>query len=403
MYQRTEISSSVIRLECPVCGCGNVQSEKVFKRDYRGYRSIAPFSFYNVYVCPVCGMVYAGDLEVSMPIHKYYEKMSRYEGDSFVLSSAIEEYYKRCADFIVDNVDKSNSILDVGCAFGGLLNILKQRGFSRVFGLEPSEKNVQYAKNQFGITVYQGGLGKGKYFQDKYDVVILSGVLEHLVDCNPCIREVKNYLNDDGKLVVVVPDLEDFENHADIYQEFSVEHINYFNLFSIENMMHRYNMRLKDVHHDRVPVYGLAGNLFTIWQKEEDKQTDLVREKESSRVDETRLQVKRYLDLCQTTAEKVENKMSSWKFSDGFYIWGAGTQTAMLYQLGIIDSKLVHGIFDSNENYYGEEIFGCKIQKIDQLKMLPNRPIMLSSQYAQDSMKRTLDKAEITNTPLMLF
>ena len=68
----------VERLSCPVCGKKNASEHKVMTRDYHGMRDIVPFAAYDVFACPECGMVYAGNMEVSMELGEYYAKMSRY-------------------------------------------------------------------------------------------------------------------------------------------------------------------------------------------------------------------------------------------------------------------------------------------------------------------------------------
>ena len=161
-----------LRKYCPVCGNSNVRSKEYFQRDYRGCKDIVPFSYYHVYACENCGMIYAGDMEVSMPLSAYYAKMSRYEGKSFVLSHQVRNFYAREADFIAKYVDKDAAVLDIGCAFGGLLDTLRERGYSNLSGLEISRVNVDYANKELGLNVYQGGLGMNNSLPQKYDLML---------------------------------------------------------------------------------------------------------------------------------------------------------------------------------------------------------------------------------------
>lgn len=83
------------RKRCPVCGKDNEKVKKTFNREFSEFGNIFPFSSYSVYECNDCGMIYAGDIQESMPLNEYYDKMSRYEGDSFVTSTVINEFYER--------------------------------------------------------------------------------------------------------------------------------------------------------------------------------------------------------------------------------------------------------------------------------------------------------------------
>lgn len=147
-----------LRTRCPGCGRDNSNNQRVFKRDFSHCDEIVAFKQYDVFLCGACNLVYAGNIEESMPIDVYYEKMSRYEGDNFVISPKLEKHYRFVVDAITPNLDMNASILDIGCAFGGLLYEFKKRGYDSVFGLEPSIKNCDYAMKKYGIKVYQGSL-----------------------------------------------------------------------------------------------------------------------------------------------------------------------------------------------------------------------------------------------------
>lgn len=376
-----------LRKYCPVCGNSNVRSKEYFQRDYRGCKDIVPFSYYHVYACENCGMIYAGDMEVSMPLSAYYAKMSRYEGKSFVLSHQVRNFYAREADFIAKYIDKDAAVLDIGCAFGGLLDTLRERGYSNLNGLEISKVNVDNANKELGLNVYQGGLGMNNSLPQKYDLIILSGVLEHLLNLHECVNEIKQYLNSKGKIFVIVPDLNDFCNHEDLYQEFSVEHINYFSVNSLAKLFSMHNIGLEQCETDHVSFYGLAGNLFSLWSID----------KKSVVLKDTFLPLENYLSKCEVWGNKVIEKFSTFDMKEGFYIWCAGTQTAMLYQLNCFDHKMVKGIFDSNENYIGEYFWGNKIKHPKELLNTPQLPIFISSQYAEKTIMLTIEEMQLKN------
>ena len=72
-----------------------------------------------------------------------------------------------------------------------------------------------------------------------FAVVSLVAVLEHLVDpaSTLCARSAE-LLRPNGVLYLLVPDAARFTDHVDApYQEFSVEHINYFTAASLRNLL----------------------------------------------------------------------------------------------------------------------------------------------------------------------
>ena len=263
-----EGKNKILRTNCPSCGAKNAVNKKIIERDFSPCSEIVPFKHYDVFQCGNCNLVYAGNIEETMFLDEYYEKMSRYEGDNYVISPKIAKHYEFVVSTVGKHLKSDTKILDVGSAFGGLLNEFKKNGFKSVFGLEPSGKNCEYAMKQYGIKVYQGLLGsKNELKNEKFDLVILNAVLEHLLDIKGRIEDCKNLLNDDGLLAITVPDISMFREHEDLYQEFSAEHINYFGIDSLNKIMTDCGFSYEDYQLDHESIMGLAGNMVTLWHK----------------------------------------------------------------------------------------------------------------------------------------
>jgi len=70
--------------------------------------------------------------------------------------------------------------------------------------------------------------------------VILSALLEHLLDPLPTLQDVAHVVVEGGLLFVEVPDVEGFASCARApFQEFSIEHINYFSRLSLAGIAGR--------------------------------------------------------------------------------------------------------------------------------------------------------------------
>lgn len=404
----------VIRKECPCCGRKNAENKKIFYRDFDPCKELTLFSYYDVFACEQCGMVYAGDIQESMATDEYYKRMSRYEGDNFRLSEGLLQLYQHSVKMISEFMAKDAYILDIGCAFGGLLNELKKAGYQNLYGLEPSKRNGEYAMKEYGIPVYEGILGDAiPGNSEKFDLVILNAVLEHLTDVKTSVQMCQSYLKEDGKLLVTVPDMALFAAHEDLYQEFSVEHINYFDISSLSRMMESIavcggtekSFRLVSAKRNEESVMGLAGNLISLWEltsnKTASESKDMLRESSDDTYDAEA--INKYLDSCRTFSIRLYEKMRRYCVQDGYYIWGAGTNTAMLIQEGIVDINDIRGIFDSNRNYEGLTAYQQTVQNPEELKKLPPLPILISSQYAYDSILSAIKQMELRNEILDLF
>lgn len=109
------------------------------------------------------------------------------------------------AGFIASKV-KGTTVLDIGCGSGFLLDMLKAQG-KIVWGIEPLPEMIALANKHFpGLTIYQGfAEDLEKLAPFKVDTVIMTDVLEHIEDDEVQLRKIHDALNEDGKLVLVVP------------------------------------------------------------------------------------------------------------------------------------------------------------------------------------------------------
>ncbi|MCU0612893.1 MAG: class I SAM-dependent methyltransferase, partial [Candidatus Eisenbacteria bacterium] len=95
------------------------------------------------------------------------------------------------------------SLLDVGCAYGVLLQEAHTRSIAAV-GLELSDAAVQYCRGS-GLSIRQGGLGSLE-IDERFEVVFMWDVLEHLADPARAIAEAREHIVPGGVLTLVVPD-----------------------------------------------------------------------------------------------------------------------------------------------------------------------------------------------------
>jgi 2-polyprenyl-3-methyl-5-hydroxy-6-metoxy-1,4-benzoquinol methylase len=150
------------------------------------------------------------------------------------------------AAIVLDKIKHSGKLLDVGCGEGFVLAFFKKLGWL-VEGIDFSDFGLLNL-NPSLINEFEKGdvyeiLNKKLISQDKYDVLWLGNVLEHVLDPVFLLKNLKMLLAKNGILVITVP------NDASKYQEllFSEEyvdkkwwiiapdHISYFNYQTLQN------------------------------------------------------------------------------------------------------------------------------------------------------------------------
>jgi 2-polyprenyl-3-methyl-5-hydroxy-6-metoxy-1,4-benzoquinol methylase len=98
---------------------------------------------------------------------------------------------------------QKGNVLDIGCSSGILLGLLKDKGYD-VSGIEPNVKAYNHGKIKFGKHIYHGTLDTYKT-NKKFDVIILSHVLEHVLNPPQEIVLIKKILARGGIVLIGIP------------------------------------------------------------------------------------------------------------------------------------------------------------------------------------------------------
>jgi len=105
--------------------------------------------------------------------------------------------------FFVDNVSPEDTVLDIGCGNGALTFDVAKKA-KRIIGIDLSKKNIKIAKEKFSrenIEYIQGDILKSLP-DEKFDVIILSNILEHIPNR---IEFLENLKNKAQKFLIRVP------------------------------------------------------------------------------------------------------------------------------------------------------------------------------------------------------
>ncbi|MDD5292391.1 MAG: class I SAM-dependent methyltransferase, partial [Candidatus Omnitrophica bacterium] len=98
---------------------------------------------------------------------------------------------------------KRGRVLDIGCGLGDILSIFKENKWD-VEGIEFNPFAANYAKEQFGVSVVNKSVFDFDE-ADKFDVIMLWGVLEHLYNPRKILAKCHKLLSEEGLLVMEVP------------------------------------------------------------------------------------------------------------------------------------------------------------------------------------------------------
>ena len=107
---------------------------------------------------------------------------------------------------IIELVGTGNKVLDIGCYDGTLGNVLIKKG-NEVYGIEISKEVAEIAKRK-GLKVKIQDFASHFDFDNKFfDLVVAAEVIEHIVDTDSFIEEIKRVLKPNGFLVLTTPNI----------------------------------------------------------------------------------------------------------------------------------------------------------------------------------------------------
>ena len=127
---------------------------------------------------------------------------------------------------------KAKNILDIGCGTGDFLNTLKAQ--YTVTGVEINDKAATLARAK-NLTVH----ASLEEIQDKYDIITLWHVFEHMPHPSATLEKIKSLLNPEGILIIALPNFRSYD--AQYYQAYWAaydvpRHFWHFDLSSLSSL-----------------------------------------------------------------------------------------------------------------------------------------------------------------------
>lgn len=105
--------------------------------------------------------------------------------------------------FFIENVNPSDTVLDVGCGNGALTFDLSEKA-KKVVGIDISSSNIRFAKARYNSDNIEYHVGDAIHYRlkSKFDVIVLSNMLEHIEDRVAFLKKMRTLA---PRLLIRVP------------------------------------------------------------------------------------------------------------------------------------------------------------------------------------------------------
>ncbi|MGE5363149.1 MAG: class I SAM-dependent methyltransferase [Bacteroidota bacterium] len=185
---------------------------------YPGYKAGA---FFDIYHCSACDTSFCDPMNSDVALYDFiYENKERIPGYSRYMMFANNvvnsrdplSYLARWEDvyyFIKHYFEKKGkngcSILEIGSGLGYVTYALAKRGYD-IKGMDISDVAVANARKKFGDHYICRDLFEYvKDSDEKYDVIIMTELVEHVQDIPGFLNTVKKLLKDNGEIILTTP------------------------------------------------------------------------------------------------------------------------------------------------------------------------------------------------------
>lgn len=217
--------------------------------------------YYPTGICKNCGMIQQSSYYTNSFLEKFYSKYYNFfyshfknPGERFASQySGAKKSYQFVKKYI-DN--KKTKILEIGCGAGGILKYYQDKGFY--------VKGLDYDNSQLNYGISKGlNLTNNKHYKstEKFDLIILSHVLEHMSEPKKEIDKIKDFLSEDGIIYIEIPSIHSIKNlnyNYNIKNFFHIAHFLHFSRKTFINFMKINNLKTVKINDDIQSIVSIS-------------------------------------------------------------------------------------------------------------------------------------------------
>lgn len=272
------------------------------------------------------------------------------------------------------NVQSADYVIDTGSNDNTLLKSYKKSDINRV-GFEPATNLMPYAKDP-NITVINDFFSAKPFLEvsngKKAKIITSIAMFYDLEDPNAFVQDIASCLDPNGVWIIQMAYLPSMllDN---IFDNICHEHLEYYSLLSLENLLARHNLKVIDVE-----LNDVNGGSYRTYVTHADNTNIQAFEGAEKRIEALRNQEKTmkldtltpYKDFAQSV-EGIKGQVTSFiqqETQNGktVYVYGASTKGNTLLQYFGLDSATIVAAAERNPDKWGKKTVGTLIPIISE-------------------------------------
>jgi SAM-dependent methyltransferase len=378
-----------------------MQSRILYHQSFEQLSGARLLAGYKVAICVRCGAGFAADIPEQQTFDEYYRDLSKYDyADQWNAAPPdAERRFQEAAKVIQNYIPSADSrVLEIGSASGQLLRVLRDLGYRNLLGADPSPGCVRAAKAFYGIPGVVGTVFDLPQPETPYDFLILIGVMEHIRDLDRAVAGLRSLLADGGRIYLEVPDASRYHPQMDApFQEFSVEHINFFSRDSLTNLMQMRGFRAVAWGHATRPQHeAMCPAVWAVFEK-------ALKPGLMAPDTDTETGLRAYIEGCKREDARIRAAIEgALEPGQQMIVWGVGAHTLRLLAAGGLDASRVVRFVDSNPKYQRQDLCGVPVVGPEEIRDRPE-PILISSRGFQNEIQRQIQEDLRLGNPLLLL
>ncbi len=237
-------------------------------------------------------------LSISVNPKKIYKNYDYVSGTTQTYKRYMKKFYKFC----IQNNSKLiyKNILDIGCNDGSQLDIFRLNKF-KTFGVDPAKNIYKISSKKHKVICDFFSEKIISKLPKKFDFIISQNSFAHNPNPIKFLINSKKMMHDESTLIIQTSQADMCRNYE--FDTIYHEHINFFNLKSMHELLKRSDLKLHNVIKD--PIHG-SSYIFFIKKKSDQNKVKFLFKKEKV------LNIKYYKNWskkCKSLAYRIKKKI----------------------------------------------------------------------------------------------